>query len=249
MLGERDLARIVDLTCALPGDDINRLAVAVAAGVSQVGAFRADAGSERLRTACTELLGLLTSGIGPAELAAALLGAARGTQRQQQAQTLEVVWTGPSSTVTTSRLTAAVIAGVLADAQREILLIGYAVHTQPMVSGALDKAAQRGVKITLVLERQADNHAFSGIGNPFPTLPARRLAWPGDRRPEGAALHAKVLVVDRDLALVGSANVTGAALERNLECGLLVRGGPQPRAICDHVEALVASGQLRPAHQ
>ncbi|WP_425454039.1 phospholipase D-like domain-containing protein [Nocardioides immobilis] len=38
-------------------------------------------------------------------------------------------------------------------------------------------------------------------------------------------MHAKVLVVDRRTALVGSANLTGHALERNLECGLLVRGG------------------------
>ncbi len=38
-------------------------------------------------------------------------------------------------------------------------------------------------------------------------------------------MHAKVLVVDGRTALVGSANVTGSAMERNLECGLLVRGG------------------------
>ncbi len=48
-------------------------------------------------------------------------------------------------------------------------------------------------------------------------------------------MHAKVLVVDRRTALVGSANLTGYALERNLECGLLLRGGPVPSLLVDHL--------------
>lgn len=48
-------------------------------------------------------------------------------------------------------------------------------------------------------------------------------------------MHAKVLVVDRRVALVGSANLTGYGLERNLECGLLVRGGLVPAALAEHL--------------
>ncbi len=48
-------------------------------------------------------------------------------------------------------------------------------------------------------------------------------------------MHAKILVVDRRVALVGSANLTGYGLERNLECGLLVRGGPVPRLLVEHL--------------
>jgi phosphatidylserine/phosphatidylglycerophosphate/cardiolipin synthase-like enzyme len=48
-------------------------------------------------------------------------------------------------------------------------------------------------------------------------------------------MHAKVLVVDRSVALVGSANLTGYGLERNLECGLLIRGGPVPAALAEHL--------------
>ncbi len=50
-------------------------------------------------------------------------------------------------------------------------------------------------------------------------------------------MHAKVLIVDRRTALVGSANLTGPALERNLECGLLVSGGPVPTLLADHLFA------------
>jgi cardiolipin synthase len=61
----------------------------------------------------------------------------------------------------------------------------------------------------------------------------------------GAALHAKVIVVDDQVALVGSANLTSRAMESNLECGILIRSGPQPRAIRDHITGLYAAGLLR----
>ena len=58
-------------------------------------------------------------------------------------------------------------------------------------------------------------------------------------------MHAKVIVVDDRVALVGSANLTSRAMETNLECGILIRGGPQPRAIREHVTELRARGKLR----
>jgi phosphatidylserine/phosphatidylglycerophosphate/cardiolipin synthase-like enzyme len=51
-------------------------------------------------------------------------------------------------------------------------------------------------------------------------------------------------VVDDQVALVGSANLTSRAMESNLECGILIRGGPQPRAIRDHITGLNAAGVL-----
>lgn len=71
-------------------------------------------------------------------------------------------------------------------------------------------------------------------------LRARHLVWPSQHREAGAALHAKVLVVDRQTVLVGSANLTGHGLERNLECGLLVRGGPVPERIVAHLYSIAS---------
>jgi phosphatidylserine/phosphatidylglycerophosphate/cardiolipin synthase-like enzyme len=48
-------------------------------------------------------------------------------------------------------------------------------------------------------------------------------------------MHAKILIVDRRTALIGSANLTGSALQRNLECGLLVRGGHIPGQLAEHL--------------
>jgi phosphatidylserine/phosphatidylglycerophosphate/cardiolipin synthase-like enzyme len=45
--------------------------------------------------------------------------------------------------------------------------------------------------------------------------------------------------------MIGSANLTSRAKEANLECGLLIRGGPQPEAIRRHIMDLWAKGDLR----
>ncbi len=81
---------------------------------------------------------------------------------------------------------------------------------------------------------------------PFPGLDAVRLCWPAGVRPPGASLHAKLLVIDDYSALIGSANITGAALGKNLECGLLVRGGDAARSLRQHVASLQAEDHLEP---
>lgn len=57
-------------------------------------------------------------------------------------------------------------------------------------------------------------------------------------------MHAKLLVIDRMTALVGSANVTGHAMAANLECGVLLRGGETPERIHAHVTSLFDRGDL-----
>jgi len=151
---------------------------------------------------------------------------------------------GPDAGPGTGRLTAAVVVGLIGEATKEIQLVGCAAHSEPTVEQALTDAVSRGVEVTLVLERAVDNPAYTFSGPVFPGLQARRLHWPASHRPSGASLHAKVIVVDRKTALVGSANLTSWAMERNLECGLLIRGGDQPRSIHRHIEGLVEAGVL-----
>jgi cardiolipin synthase A/B len=134
-----------------------------------------------------------------------------------------------------SQLTLAVPSDLIAEAQREVLLVRYAMFPGEDVRAALTAAAGRGISITLLLERAADNPHFAGYRDPFPDLVARRLCWPAANRPAGASMHAKLLVIDRGTALVGSANLTGYGLERNLECGLLIRGGRVPALLVQHL--------------
>ena len=60
-----------------------------------------------------------------------------------------------------------------------------------------------------------------------------------------ASVHAKCAVADGALAFVTSANLTEAAMERNMELGVLMRGGQLPSLLETHLAALVTTKQLR----
>jgi len=227
----------------LPAADVRRLASAAAEGPAAVRALRGQAGAAVLRSACDQLLAML-SGEDPAYLTGLLAGAAQAVDRARQRQSLDVVWTGPETGSGVGRLTAATVIDLIGQARREILIVSYATHSEPAIEAALAAAAGRGVEIAILAERHADNPSYSATGTPFPGLQALRLRWPASHRPVGAALHAKILVVDQLLALIGSANFTGRGMESNLECGILIRGGPQPSAILDHIAELRARGYL-----
>lgn len=68
---------------------------------------------------------------------------------------------------------------------------------------------------------------------------ARFYVWPAEQRPPGGKLHVKAAIADEYAALVTSANLTGAALNENMELGLLVRGGSVPRRLSRHFMGLI----------
>lgn len=59
-------------------------------------------------------------------------------------------------------------------------------------------------------------------------------------------VHAKVAVADGAICFITSANLTGHAMDRNLEACLLLRGGHIPKLLHEHLQALVDSGMLTP---
>jgi cardiolipin synthase len=231
------------LAATLPSADLEAIARAAVEGPEAVARLRSRLPTALVRDACTEITGLLGD-VSPALVVGALIGATRAVTAERALQTIDVVWTGPASSVSTSRLTSAVVIELIDAASEEVLLVSFATRGEPSIAAALDRAAQRQVAITLLLERSDDNPHYTGPSDPFPGLRARRLTWPATSRPSGAAIHAKVIVIDRRTALIGSANLTGHALDHNLECGALIRGGPEPAQICDHMIGLVAAGVL-----
>lgn len=228
----------------LPEDELRVLAASASAGRSGLASGRQRATSGPVRAAYDDVASLLAGGC-PGDLAAGcLLGAASATSRERARQRVEVVWTGPDSAVRTGRLTSAAVVDLVEGAREEVLLASYATHTEPSVAAALRTAAKRGVRVTLLLERAEDNADYRASGPAFPGLRARRLSWPAARRSKGASMHAKVIVVDRRRALVGSANVTDFAMTRNLECGVFIDGGAAPAAIHEHIVSLLERGEF-----
>lgn len=233
--------RIAEL---LPADDVDRLTQAALRGEPDIHRLRATVGSGLLRDACDQVLRQLGH-TRPEYLSGLLAGATRAVERSRLHQSVSVVWTGPESGITSFRLTAAAITELISSARSSILLVSYATQTEPALDAALAAAVSRGVEMILLAERHADNPRYSGADTPFPDVEALRLHWPARSRPPGTSLHAKIIVVDDEVALVGSANLTNRAMESNLECGILLRGGSNPRAIRDHITRLYATGILR----
>ncbi|MGH7911163.1 MAG: DISARM system phospholipase D-like protein DrmC [Candidatus Dormibacteraceae bacterium] len=231
------------LAATLPGPDMGSLDAASRAGRDELARLRDRPGPPAVHAACGEILGVLDDNSND-YVAGCLAGAAAAARVTRETQRVEVVWSGPESDVDTGRLTSRVVVDLIGEARRRVLLVSYAAITEERITAALAGAIERGVDVTLVRERAVDNPAFRSSDEAFVGLPLRRVVWPADRRPEGAALHPKLIVVDGRSALVGSANLTGRALDANLECGVLIRGGPQPKSISDHIWSLIHSGTL-----
>lgn len=62
----------------------------------------------------------------------------------------------------------------------------------------------------------------------------------------GGVLHAKAVVTDDESVFVTSANLTEAAMDRNIELGLLVRDRALAASVSGHFRALVDRGWLHP---
>jgi cardiolipin synthase A/B len=57
----------------------------------------------------------------------------------------------------------------------------------------------------------------------------------------GGKVHAKVAVADENFCFISSANLTGHAMEKNMEAGVLIKGGATPSSLHRHLEALATT--------
>jgi len=165
----------------------------------------------------------------------------RAHARERRAQP---VWTGPGA-AGSERLTASVLHELLCSAGERVLLVSYAAFTLKEIAVDLEAAVGRGCTVDVVFETDADSGgSYTGPDAPFGAVEGiRRWRWPADRRPAtGAALHAKLLVVDRRRALIGSANLTYRALHDNLEAGVLISDRAVASALDEHVRTLMRTG-------
>jgi hypothetical protein len=120
------------------------------------------------------------------------------------------------------------------------------------VIDALVRAAGRGVLINVLLERseaEGGNVTTDSLGLIRAKIPgARFFEWDQDvsgSQFAGASVHAKCAVADGREAFVTSANLTGAAMEKNMEAGVMIGGGPLPAQLENHLLALVTTKHLK----
>ena len=146
-------------------------------------------------------------------------------QTQPTMNRIELAGTGPEFVSQGIREIESLMEELITGAQTEIQILAY-VFTEsalPLID-TLGRAAARGVRITLVLNRLNDQNpaVINKIGEMQSMFPAFKVVNFEDRH--GSVLHAKVVVSDRKKAVVGSANFTMGGMTSNYELGIFLEG-------------------------
>lgn len=249
----------------LPPNHRRRLAQALEAGVLAApftrASLRAALGIEEGADAVARVLdrweGLGVSG--PAK--AAWLRSLEEAESLREAP--EFVWSGPSIHGLHARETRQALEQSLASAEQSVWLSTYAYFDGPR---AFEPLAQRMVevphlKVTLLLNverKRGDTTERDDLVRRF-TERFWNKDWPGPQRPRvfydpralapggpKGVLHAKALVVDEQLSFITSANLTEAALDRNIEMGVLLRDRAFAAAVVAYFRSLLERERLRP---
>ncbi len=173
----------------------------------------------------------------------------------------DLVWSGPEVPGLHTRDTRRVYEELLGSAERSLWASTYAFFDGPRAFAVLARRMEErpGLRVRLLLNIQRDHRdktapdslvrrfadRFWGAEWPGPALPAvyydPRSLDPGG---PGGVLHAKAVVADDQAVFVTSANLTEAALDRNIELGLLVRDHALAQAVSHRFQELIDRGLL-----
>lgn len=135
---------------------------------------------------------------------------------------------------------------VIFAAQRELVIsTPYFAPDQPLLA-ALISAARRGVATSLIVPARNDSWIVGRISRGY--YPALLAAGVRIFEFSGGLLHAKTMVADRHMCLIGSANMDRRSLELNFENNVLLASSAFGRAVHDRQKSYLArSVEIFPA--
>ena len=255
---------MIDALLELPAHLRKRLTSALASGLlatpcsaaSLRSALGIAEGGEDVAGALLELGRLGVSGQATAAWIRAVEESASRTPRP------DLVWSGPEVPGLHACDTRRVYEELLGSAERSVWASTYAFFDGPRAFEVLARRmdARPDVRVTLLLNIQRARGDTSAVEQLVRRFADRFWGtdWPGSVRPrvfydprsleqDGPAgvLHAKAIVTDDEAVFVTSANLTEAALDRNIEVGLLVRDRALALSVSSHFRVLIDRGLLR----
>ncbi|MBZ3929100.1 MULTISPECIES: DISARM system phospholipase D-like protein DrmC [Xanthomonas] len=244
---ERLLETVTAVACLVSPEKVRALAGAIrkaerpmanVALSDVVGTSTAKVAVERLVDAWK------ATSVGSSELASMLLAASHAFENVSKHQSTELVWTGPTTPFVSARRTEQALLQVIGTAKQALFVTSFVAYDVSTIVRALNEASSRGVSISMLLESSQDHGgsiSFDVIGKLRALVPSAKLfAW-RERAAKFSSgrVHAKVAVADGEVCFITSANLTGHAMEQNMEAGVLLTGGQIPRSLHDHLQALV----------
>jgi phosphatidylserine/phosphatidylglycerophosphate/cardiolipin synthase-like enzyme len=175
-----------------------------------------------------------------ADIEAGLAAAARRLDRVDLAVT-GLAWLGAGAPSVDQELR-----NLVRSARREISACAYSITTNALsLLAEIDEVVAQGVTATLVVNALTEQHA--DVQSFLRGAARARDRWRiYDFVASGPAaeLHAKVVVVDRSAALLGSANLSYRGLVANHEIAVVVRG-PTAESIASRIDMLTNGPSAR----
>jgi phosphatidylserine/phosphatidylglycerophosphate/cardiolipin synthase-like enzyme len=175
----------------------------------------------------------------------------------------DLVWSGPEVPGLHARDTRRVYEELLGSAERSILASTYAFFDGPKAFEVLARRmeATPALRVTLLLNiqrKRGDTTTSEQLVRRFADH-FWKTDWPGSARPSvfydpralesegpGGVLHAKAIVADDEAVFITSANLTEAAMDRNIELGILVRDRAFALAVGGYFRSLIDRDLLKP---
>jgi phosphatidylserine/phosphatidylglycerophosphate/cardiolipin synthase-like enzyme len=165
-----------------------------------------------------------------------------------------LVWTLPASHPMAAKIgdsyTKAIL-GVIGNTRSELVMTSPFMqeHGISSLMEALVDALGRGVKLTVLTHHADDLGSSQSIAVEELRREATRLGkslrvFTADA-PVGSMLHAKLVIADEDVMVLGSANLTSPGLEQNIEAGVVLGGGREAKAAKQVVAELERTGLVR----
>ena len=175
----------------------------------------------------------------------------------------DLVWSGPEVPGLHARDTRRVYGELIGGVERSLWIATFAYFDGPRIFADLARRIEAvpalQVKLLLNIQRRRGDttraeslvcrfaDSFWGTDWPGSSRPAV-FYDPRSLEPHGPAgvLHAKAVVADGEVVFVTSANLTDAALDRNIELGILLRDRALATSVSSHFQGLIDGKLLLP---
>jgi len=209
-----------------------------------------------------ELQGLVEEGFSGKQTGILLDTLATILEAEKSQATDNLVLSGPEVPGVPTADTSAVIHTLIEQAKNEIILVGYTVYKGEQMFRRLSERMQQNSDLRVIFcldikrsrnDTSMDSEVIARFKQKF-----RQDHWPFEKLPklyfdprsltvgsQNSALHAKCVIADRQQALISSANFTEAAMDRNIEVGVLIKSPPAAARLAQYFEALISTRQLR----
>lgn len=244
---ERLLETVTAVVCLVSPEKVRALAGAI----RKIGDTKATSAlSDVVGTAAAKIVverlveAWRATSVDSGELALMLLAAGHAFENVSKHESTELVWTGPTTPFVSTRRTEQALLQVIGAAKQTLFVTSFVAYDVSTIVKALNDASTRGVRISMLLESSQDHGgsmSFDVIGKMRTLVPTAKLyAW-RERAAQFAdgRVHAKIAVADGNVCFITSANLTGHAMEQNMEAGVLITGGELPALLGQHLNALV----------